>query len=171
MLRLGRRIGVGTDADVFQVRHGTTELAVKAVRAGHRRCAEAREQLISEVGILQRIDHPNLVRIVGVGVLGDSSPAYVMLRGTKTLADVLLRTPRPPRDWAEKVIEQISSGLGALHRIGCVHGDLHGANVLLVDQLTRAVLIDPKPWRPFVNKQTDLVALGRLAAELYNATN
>lgn len=81
----------------------------------------------------QRLMHPNLVRILDVGM--DQGRAFVtmeLIEGELLRSALTRRTPDGfPGDEALEIIAGIGKGLANLHRHGYVHSDLKPRNVLL----------------------------------------
>jgi len=92
-----------------------------------------------EAGIA-RVDHPNVVRIVGHA--SDSKTAYTVMEYVdgETAAQRLRRSPLPPRELIP-VARQMAAGLAAAHRSGVSHGDLKPAN-LMIDRNGTVKILD-----------------------------
>ncbi|WP_170161769.1 protein kinase domain-containing protein [Desulfosoma caldarium] len=103
---------------------------------------QARRLFLMETSVMERLRHPHLACVLDRGV-HDGRPYFVMEYHCHSLADhigeeaVLERPtrPLPPRE-AFRLVEEMLSGLGAMHRSGLVHRDLKPANVLLADEGT-----------------------------------
>ena len=99
---------------------------------------EARSTLINEVRVLRKLQNsfafPNLI-----GFIDEQQPSIVMeFVGdwqTCTSSSVFdaLNTFNPSLSTAEwlSVACDVAQGLGWLHRVGCLHGDLHNENIML----------------------------------------
>ncbi len=99
---------------------------------------------------LQRLDHPNLERVLecGMTTLADETCFCVVsdsVEGATLLEHV---RERGHLDVAEALTigRQIAQGMGALHRLGVVHGDLRATNITLV----RSASNDGADARPVV---------------------
>jgi serine/threonine protein kinase len=99
------------------------------------------EQLRSE-GILQHtLDHPNIVKTLGLSVTA-SPPYFVMdLVEGKSLRDMLKESKRLPETDAVSIITQIAEALAYAHSKGIVHTDIKPENIL-IDRDGRAMLTD-----------------------------
>lgn len=86
-----------------------------------------------EASILQALDHPNVVRVFGVGDDGSGLSYTVMelLEGETLFARLERVGSLEPRE-LRPLLEGICSGLDAVHAHGVLHGDLKPANVFLV---------------------------------------
>ncbi len=125
-----RSLGEGGMAVVFEVERKTdgARLAAKVMTGEVSRQAAARFAREAEIGA--RLQHPNLVSIVDLGVTEAGSPFLVMELVTGgSLEDRRHRFGETA--WALRILRQIAQGLAALHGAGVVHRDLKPANVLL----------------------------------------
>jgi len=127
--RIARELGAGAMGCVYEVERTSdgARLALK-IMLGHRDDDAAR--FAREAEIAAKLAHPNLVRVLDVGIGPWGSPFMVMeLVPGGSLADA------PPRDAASVrvVLAAIARGLEALHAAGVVHRDLKPSNVLVGD--------------------------------------
>jgi tetratricopeptide (TPR) repeat protein len=122
---------------VYAVRHEDTgrSCALKLLLA-HVDGAEARERFQREFRALSRLDHPNVIRVYGSGMLGDR-PFYVMellaghdLKREMELWQDLALVERFRR--AEDVLLQVSAALAHIHALGLVHRDVSPSNVFVL---------------------------------------
>lgn len=90
--------------------------------------SESRAGLELEFGLLSRLDHPNLVGALGIGIFEGRSYLVEELVEGPTLEEA--REHLEPADyWI--AAHQILEGLAHIHRRGWVHHDIKPANVLL----------------------------------------
>lgn len=131
--RLGRHVGRGGFADVYeaQAREGDgRDVAFKRPRDG---VAHAVERLRREIGVQLRLDHPNVMPVLDVA---EDQAWFVMPLATGSLL-ALLRDGRLDRDdlaLAVEIVEQISRGLEHAHGLGFVHRDVSPGNILAIDE-------------------------------------
>lgn len=94
-----------------------------------------------EQEILAKLDHPNVVRALGVS---DQSPLYIVLEWVQgqSLRELLDREGKLPRERAVKIILNILAALEYVHGERMVHRDLKPGNVILVDADDNIKLID-----------------------------
>ncbi|MCC7537084.1 MAG: serine/threonine protein kinase [Deltaproteobacteria bacterium] len=80
------------------------------------------------------VAHPNVVRVLSHGTKADGRAFAVLeeLRG-KSLADRLAEAPAMPLSELVAIVDRLLDGLGRLHAVGVVHGDIEPANVLLCE--------------------------------------
>ena len=155
-VRIGKYLVVelldgGGQAQVFRVMHPelARELVVKLGRrpiaapreAGTRgEAGPVRAALLHEGRLLARCDHPNLVRVVDLGV-HDGRPYVVMeyVPGL-TLEQFAQQHRSGPRE-AARLIAELAGAVAYLHAQGIVHQDIKPRNVL-IDERGRPRLID-----------------------------
>lgn len=91
-----------------------------------------RRRFLREMAAASRISgHPHVVSLVDAGVLPDGRPYMVMERcDGGSLAMVSARGPLLPAD-AVRIVEAVSSALGAAHAAGVLHRDIKPANILI----------------------------------------
>ncbi|MBA3501218.1 MAG: serine/threonine protein kinase, partial [Deltaproteobacteria bacterium] len=125
-------LGEGSHGTVYRARHrnGGREVALKVLRGD---AQQIRSRFAREAAIVQRLDHPNTVRIYESGVTSDSTPFMVfeLVRG-RTLAVELQRGAMLPARLA-RVATQVCKALEEAHARGIVHRDITPSNILLVD--------------------------------------
>jgi serine/threonine-protein kinase len=94
-----------------------------------------------EIAFAKRVDHPNVVRLLGEGQLLDGRPFYWMerYRGA-TLGSLVRRTGPLALTFVLAVLDGVLAALEALHAAGIVHRDLQPDNVFLAEQDGRVVV-------------------------------
>ena len=96
------------------------------------------ERFIQEYEVISRIDHPNIVKIFGLGVADDHAfiaMEYFPAGDLKTR----IRSQLDPQQ-ALKYLTQMASALQAIHSVGVLHRDLKPANVMLRSNDTLALI-------------------------------
>jgi serine/threonine-protein kinase len=132
--------GVGEVWSAIDVETGG-EVAVKLLRHLHAGNARLAERFAREGRILARVESPHVCRVLAAGLLGET-PYLVMERIEGTALDLLVRGGRTlPFEEAMRIMDDVFSGLAAVHAASIVHRDLKPSNVML-DERGRARLID-----------------------------
>ncbi len=138
-------LGEGGSGIVYDARWGHREVALKVLHPALVATAKEREQFLGEARLLAELQHPGVVKVLGVGEGADGRPYLAMekLRG-ESLAARLARGPLP-LGTALELFGQLADAVTALHARGLVHRDLKPENVVLVrgvDGRDHAVLLD-----------------------------
>jgi serine/threonine-protein kinase len=130
-----RWIGGGGAGAVYRARHLMIgqPVALKLMRRGLERDAEAVARFRREAQAAAAIGHPRIPRVLDLGVTGDGRPFLVMdlLEGRDLRALFEAEAPMPPEHAVDLTV-QILEGLDAAHRAGIVHRDIKPANVFVV---------------------------------------
>ncbi len=110
---------------------------------------EARERVLAEAGVATRIEHPHVVRVLGV---------WAHEQGVALVSDWVDGTPLSSTGalsarGAREIGRAVASALARAHTIGVIHGDVRPANVLVGDRpwlydFGAAALGDKAPRRP-----------------------
>ena len=101
----------------------------------------------AEIRLAQKVSHPHVCGILdfGLDVPAGGIPFLTMefLEG-ETLARRIARLGPPPDQPAVEILNQVLSGLEAIHHAGIVHRDLKSENIMLVAEAgrTRVVVMD-----------------------------
>ena len=124
-------LGEGSHGTVFRARRkrGGGEVAIKVLRGD---AQHIRDRFAREAAIVQRLEHPNTVRLYESSVANDTPyMVFELVRG-RTLASELYRGPLLPARVA-RIASQVLKALLEAHALGIVHRDITPANILLVD--------------------------------------
>uniref|UniRef100_K4A6J2 Protein kinase domain-containing protein n=1 Tax=Setaria italica TaxID=4555 RepID=K4A6J2_SETIT len=136
-----RPIGSGAYSQVWLGRHRArgAEVAVKEI-AMERLSSKLRESLLSEVDILRRIRHPNVIALHDS--IKDHGRIYLILEYCRggDLHGYLQRHKRVSETVAKHFIRQLASGLQMLRDNNVVHRDLKPQNILLVENNENSLL-------------------------------
>ncbi|MEZ4438426.1 MAG: serine/threonine-protein kinase [Polyangiaceae bacterium] len=101
------------------------------------------QRFMREAELAQRLDHPNVVRVVEAGRAADGTRfiAFELLAG-RSLAEELeswgALTPRRAGD----ITRQVLDALEAAHAVGIVHRDLKPGNIFLIDGSQQVKVLD-----------------------------
>ncbi|HEX2474819.1 MAG TPA: protein kinase, partial [Lacipirellulaceae bacterium] len=116
-------------------------VAVKALLKSRQTSGPAVEQFIQEAAILSRLDHPNIVRTLGLGQFPGGG--YFLAMEYVDGENLQSRLERGPLDAnsALTILLDVTKAVAYAHDQGVVHCDLKPANVLM-DQNNRVVVSD-----------------------------
>lgn len=138
-------IGSGATSEVYKAYNGAALAAVKLLP----RTADAESgiRFTREAAILEKLDHPNIIRLVQHGELEDARFLVMQYVEGDTLRQRLESAGRMGFREAYLIARDVASALDYIHRRGVIHRDLKPSNILLVasdapDARARAVLMD-----------------------------
>lgn len=139
--RLLSKLGEGSFGKVYSAMNEDNGqfFAVKRVRFA----SDQREQLLREIRLLRCLDHPNIVKYLGVEVSEEKQMAnifleYVKMEGCGDLTSLLRRLgSNPPLTIIRSHLRQVLAALVYLHSYHIVHQDIKGANVLVGVDVTK----------------------------------
>jgi serine/threonine protein kinase len=127
-------LGKGGHAFVYDCfdRFLAKQVAVKVIPNPPHRGRDLVRRAREEARVLDRIDHPNVVRVNAAGKLPDGMVYIVMerLQG-RSLREALQQLGRLTVPEALHVAWQIAEGVAAAHALGVIHRDLKPENVVL----------------------------------------
>lgn len=145
--RLDRLIGEGGFGQVWRAHRefDGEGVAIKVLHLELVRSVDAMTRFQRELDAIERLDHPNVVRGLGHGTLGDGRP-YLLLEYIEgpSLRDVLHeRGALPPAEMLA-ILEPLCDALHVAHLAGLVHRDVKASNVILARRggAIRPVLLD-----------------------------
>ncbi|KAL0312102.1 UNVERIFIED_CONTAM: CBL-interacting serine/threonine-protein kinase [Sesamum radiatum] len=130
---LGRLLGKGTFAKVYQGRHLATNesVAIKVIKKDEViKNERMMEQILREISVMRLVRHPNIVELKEV-MATKSKIFFVMeyVRGGELFAKV--ERGRLKEDAARKYFQQLISAVDFCHSRGVFHRDLKPENLLL----------------------------------------
>ncbi|KAL3531771.1 hypothetical protein ACH5RR_005292 [Cinchona calisaya] len=139
---VGKQIGAGSFSTVWHARHRFhgTEVAIKEIVAA-RLNSKLQDSLKSEIVILKKINHPNIIRLHDM--IEESGKIYIILeycRGGDLSVYIQQRRGRIPEATAKHFMQQLASGLKVLRDNNLIHRDLKPQNLLLSANDEKSIL-------------------------------
>lgn len=130
---LSAPLGQGGFGAVYEGIHRETgaRVAIKLLHGSKQLEPEVQNRFVREVGLLQRLDHDNIVRHHEAGLHEGNIYCAMELVECGTLKDVLAARGKIPWREAAEVALEVCRGLDHAHQCGCVHRDLKPANLYL----------------------------------------
>jgi serine/threonine-protein kinase len=130
-------LGQGGMARVFLALDRATSLpvALKVLDLKHLKEPRARARFILEAKAVAKAVHPNIVKVLDVGLHTDGGPFLVMefLFG-ESLGEWLRRNRVMSPEIGIPFATQIASGIAAAHREGIIHRDVKPDNIFLIGE-------------------------------------
>ncbi|KAL0316350.1 UNVERIFIED_CONTAM: Serine/threonine-protein kinase ATG1c [Sesamum radiatum] len=130
---VGKQIGAGSFSTVWHARHRVhgTEVAIKEI-VTTRLNPKLQESLKSEIFILKRINHPNIIRLHDM--IEEPGKIYIVLeycKGGDLSMYIQQRQGKIPEATAKHFMQQLAEGLKVLRENNLIHRDLKPQNLLL----------------------------------------
>jgi serine/threonine protein kinase len=146
--RIIRRLATGGYGAIFLAESETRRpVALKFALQGPSQEDEARvdARTKKEANVLMRLEHPNVVGLLGYRRWPDAHDGYLVLildyvEGP-TLSEWALRSSPTARRVTE-VFSQVALTLDAIHRDGVLHRDIKGSNIIIRASDGQPVLVD-----------------------------
>lgn len=133
---LGRVRGIGTVGTIYESTHRHTgdKVAVKRLHDAVTEDPLIRARFRREMAVMQRLNHPNIIRFFGGGE-DDGHLYYAMeLVEGGTVKDMLQSRGRFPWPMVVDIARQVCSALQHAHNNGVVHRDLKPGNLFLTSE-------------------------------------
>ncbi|CAK8574943.1 unnamed protein product [Lathyrus sativus] len=138
---VGKQIGAGSFSVVWHARHKVhgTEVAIKEI-ATLRLNKKLQESLMSEIYILKRINHPNIISLHDI--IQAPGKIHLVLEYCKggDLSMYIQRHGKVPEATAKHFMLQLAAGLQVLRDNNLIHRDLKPQNLLLSRNDEKSVL-------------------------------
>jgi serine/threonine-protein kinase len=136
-------LGSGGTSDVFRARERKTErvVALKVLKAASAANTATRTAFIAEARLLERLDHPGLIKGFGVAKSGTTYFSRLECVEGSTLLEMLDRGEPFPEATALRVVMSAAEVLTYLGREQVIHRDVKPGNIML-DQNGAVKLID-----------------------------
>ncbi|KAK4416529.1 Serine/threonine-protein kinase STY8 [Sesamum alatum] len=144
-LAIGPMISEGTYSVVYEGLYRSTPVAIKVIQADMSAIMspELQEKFIREVSMLSRVNHDNIVKLLGVAVEPTMMIITELMRGG-TLQKFLwsVRPNCPDLKLAICFALDISRAMAYLHQNRIIHRDLKPSNLLLTEDKRKMKLAD-----------------------------
>jgi len=138
-LVMGEKLGEGFFGKVYKVTHRLTgELMV--LKELHRADEEAQRNFIKEVAVLRLLDHPHVLKFIGV-LYKDKKLHMVTEYVAGGCLKELIHDPSHSLSWPQRVClaRDIACGMSYLHSMNIIHRDLNSMNCLVRED--RSVIV------------------------------
>ncbi|KAL5702146.1 non-specific serine/threonine protein kinase [Ranunculus cassubicifolius] len=131
--KLGRLLGRGSFAKVFSAQsvNGGPSVAIKIIDKSILLSAGMETQIVREVAVMHRLNHPNIVRIHEV--MATKSKIYLVMEYVRggDLFTKIARKGRLSEAMAKRYFQQLVTTIQYCHVKGVVHRDIKPQNLLL----------------------------------------
>lgn len=132
---LGEHLASGTVGDVYRARHVPSgrPAVIKFLQSHAASEPDLQRRFVREVAIVERLNHPNIVRHYDCGL--DEDRIYFAMEYVEsgTLKDVLRQRGKLPWREAAECAIQICAALEHAHQLGVIHRDLKPVNLFLAE--------------------------------------
>jgi len=146
---LGDVIGEGAFGSVFDARHQETgdAFAIKVLTKTKIQDLAQTRNIWREFTLLQRLRHPNIVRLIGVAHTRHHICIKMEFAGQSTLHEAIVATGRLDEEDVWDLLGQVAVALQYCHNVGVAHRDVKHENIALAEDEsmprgTTAKLID-----------------------------
>ncbi|XP_013167904.1 PREDICTED: LIM domain kinase 1 isoform X1 [Papilio xuthus] len=132
----GELLGSGFFGQVYKVTHRDTN-EVMVLKQLYRVDEDAQRNFLKEVAVLRSLQHPNVLRFVGVLYKDKRLHLVTEYVAGGTLHQLLQDSSRA-LSWGERarLARDVAAGLGYLHRMNVIHRDLNSHNCLVREDQT-----------------------------------
>ncbi|KDQ49984.1 hypothetical protein JAAARDRAFT_186654 [Jaapia argillacea MUCL 33604] len=135
------KIGIGFFSDVYRGTWHSHAVAIKVLAP-----TTPRQLFVHEIAIWKSLSHPNVVQLLGASSATGDPPWFFVSPYYKNGNLVQYLQNLNDQTWMDdidvlKSMHEISKGMGYLHEMNVLHGDLKGVNVLVNDDI-RCVISD-----------------------------
>ncbi|XP_015789181.1 testis-specific serine/threonine-protein kinase 1-like [Tetranychus urticae] len=130
--RLKDKIGAGAFATVFKTIRLTDDFVVacKVIEVKRKR-KERLTDLKNELFVLEKVEHPNIVKLFEHFVIDDKVYIFMEFAASGTLSEYVRKKGPVKEKRARRWFREIASAMHHLHRLNISHRDLKLGNILL----------------------------------------
>lgn len=153
-LQPGEVLGKGFYGQAIKVTHKTTK-EVMVLKELTRFDEDAQKNFMKEVSVLRNLDHPNVLKFMGVLYKDKKLNLVTEYISGGTVKD-LLHDMKIPLSWTcrSKMCKDISAGMAYLHSMDIIHRDLNSQNCLVKKDGT--VIVADFGLARVISDQTDI---------------
>jgi serine/threonine protein kinase len=129
-----RELGEGGVGTVYLGRHTALDqlVAIKTLSPMLSRDQALRARFLQEANIQAKLRHPGIVQVLNADMESDQPSLVMEYVEGKSLSEVLELRGALPIDDALKIMEQVLSAVGYVHRQGVIHRELKPSNFLVI---------------------------------------
>jgi eukaryotic-like serine/threonine-protein kinase len=134
-IELGPLLGVGTVGAVYRAKFKSTgeQIAIKLLQSPISQDKLVRARFRREMSILERMNHPNIIRYYGGGSRDDQLFYAMELVTTGTAKELLERFGQLSWQEVASIGRQVASALQHAHNNGIIHRDLKPGNLFVTE--------------------------------------
>ncbi|XP_064618715.1 LIM domain kinase 1-like isoform X2 [Lineus longissimus] len=164
----GEVLGRGFFGQAIKVTHKVSG-EVMVLKELYRFDEDAHNSFMKEVSVLRSLDHPKVLKFIGVLYKDKRLNIVTEYISGGTLKD-MLQNPNKTLTWPERIgfARDIAEGMSYLHSMNIIHRDLNSQNCLLRDDMTAVVadfgcsrLIVEKRLSAMKSPENDVLFLGK----------
>jgi len=97
-------------------------------------CKELLEELVPVYQQLNELNHPNLVKLYGMGLYEGKPAAFMEYFPAVSLEEKMIQTGKFTLDMVKRIMLQICDAVYCFHKKGIIHRDLSPSNILINPQ-------------------------------------
>ena len=138
---VGKQLGRGGMAIIYRARDILLDrdVAIKILRSDRDGGEEHRDRLHREARAIARLNHPHIVTVHDVGVVGDVVYIVMELLEGADVAELLEIEGRLSLPLALEIGRQVTSGLAVAHASGVIHRDIKPENIFVIGSISGAI--------------------------------
>jgi tRNA A-37 threonylcarbamoyl transferase component Bud32/tetratricopeptide (TPR) repeat protein len=126
--------GIGTVYKAVDMLNKNNPVAVKILRDEYQDNEDHIRRFHQEAAIINKLDHPNIIRILDRGVADNTVYIVMELLDGMNLAD-LISSENMNLSIITNIFQQITSALASMHEKSIIHRDLKPENIMIVNTI------------------------------------
>lgn len=130
---LGRSLGTGAVGEIYSAKQLSTgkTVALKILQTGVSQDRMIRSRFEREIGILEKLRHPNIIEVYGGGDMNGQLFYAMEYVDAGSVKELLVQYGTLPWKEVATIARQVCSALQYAHNHGIIHRDLKPANLFL----------------------------------------